>query len=253
MTDQEGLRSVGDVAALTGVTVRTLHYYEEIGLLVPAQRTATGYRRYGDDEVLRLHEIITWRGLGVPLDEIARVLDDPDHDPLETLRHHRRRLEAEVDRVGAAIDTIDEAIKKREEGTTMTDDELIQIFDGFDPAEHDEEVEERWGGTGAYEVSMRRAKAYRPEEWKAIKEEGSEINQRFVHLLSEGVPADSPEARDAAVAHRDHISRWFYEVTPEIHRGLAEMYVSDPRFTATYENTAEGLARYVHDAIVAST
>ena len=88
---------MSEVAHLTGVTVRTLHYYEEIGLLLPAERTDAGYRLYGDDELLRLHEILTWRDLGVPLDEIARVLDDPDHDPLETLVDQRRRFESRVD------------------------------------------------------------------------------------------------------------------------------------------------------------
>lgn len=134
----------------------------------------------------------------------------------------------------------------------MTDEELIEIFDGFDPSEYEQEATERWGETDAYVESTRRAKAHGPEEWEQIKSEGEEINNRFIDLLASGAPADSPEATATAVAHRDHITRWFYEVSPEMHRGLAEMYLADPRFTATYENAAEGLARYVHDAIVAS-
>lgn len=115
-----------------------------------------------------------------------------------------------------------------------------------------DEARERWGDTEAYRESQRRTSTYTPEDWERIKAESAEVGRGLVAALNAGTPADDPAVMDLAEEHRRQISRWFYDCGYDIHRGLADMYVADPRFTDTYEEQAPGLARYLHDAIHAN-
>ena len=124
------------------------------------------------------------------------------------------------------------------------------LFGGFDPSAYEDEARERWGHTDAYRESARRTAGYGEAEWREIRAEAEAIEAAFAELLTEGTPADAEGPRAVAERHREHLSRWFYEVSPEMHRQLAELYVADPRFAAQYETRASGLAGYVHDAIV---
>lgn len=244
-------RTVSEVAALTGVTVRTLHHYDEIGLVSPEERTDAGYRLYADRDLARLHDALFWRSLGFPLDEVRALLDDPDRDALEAMAAHRERLLAELGAVGARLAAVDAAIARAREGRPWTDDDLSALFDGFDPSVHEAEVEERWGDTEAYAESKRRTSRYGRAEWESVKREQEEVTARLAELCAAGVSADAPESRAAAEAHRAHIERWFYDCTPEIHLGLGETYVADPRFAAFYDQRAPGLSAWVRDAISA--
>jgi len=114
------------------------------------------------------------------------------------------------------------------------------------------EARERWGDTDAFRDSERRTSTYSRADWAMMRAEVEAIEQRLAWLMTSGIPADSPMARAAAEQHRAHISRWFYECSPDMHRSLAEMYVADARFTEHYDRRAPGLAEYVHDAIVAT-
>ena len=125
------------------------------------------------------------------------------------------------------------------------------MFEGFDPSEYEEEARERWGDTDAYRESARRTAQYGEAEWSEIRREAEEIVREMIAVMRAGAPADGTEARALAERHRQHISRWFYPCSTQMHRGLAEMYVVDERFTQTYEREAAGLAGYFHDAIVA--
>lgn len=244
-------RTVGDVARLTGLTVRTLHHYDEIGLLVPSARTEAGYRMYGEAEMLRLHDILVLREAGLPLDEIARLLDDPGRDVGSSLRLHRRQLTARVTDLERRIEAIDRLIERTETGETMDDELLAELFEGFDPAVHQDEARERWGHTDAYAVSQARVKTLEADDWRMLKREGDEITEGFARLLRSGVAPDSDEAAQLVKAQRDHMSR-FYPVTPEMHRGLGDMYVEDARFRETYDSVEPGLAAYIRDAILAA-
>jgi MerR family transcriptional regulator, thiopeptide resistance regulator len=243
------MKTVGEVADLAGVTVRTLHHYDELGLLSPSGRSEAGYRLYSYDDLARLREILIWRTLGFPLTEIGSLLDDPGHDRLAALERQRELLEREVDRLGALAAAVDAAIAAHVNGTSL---EEAKMFDGFDPSEYEEEARERWGHTEAYQESAHRTQQYGAAEWDEIRAESEAITRELVALMRSGAPADSSAARALAERHRGHISRWFYPCSPQMHRGLAEMYVADERFTQTYEREAEGLAAYVHDAIVAN-
>ncbi len=244
--------TVGDVARLAGITVRTLHHYDEVGLLRPSGRTAAGYRRYGQRDLERLQRILGYRELGFGLDKIAAVLDDPTVDPLEHLRQQHALLTDRVGRLQQQLAAIEKTMEAQQMGIRLDPEEMFEVFGDVDPTEHAAEVERRWGDTDAYRESHRRTSSYTKSDWKQIQSAGEGVEQALQRAMSAGLPATSQEAMDAAEAHRQHISRWFYALDYPMHRGLADMYVADPRFTAHYEERAPGLAAYVHDAIHAN-
>lgn len=244
-------RTVGEVAALANVTVRMLHHYDEIGLVRPSGRTSAGYRLYDEADLERLQSVLFYRELGFGLEEIRRALGEPDFDRGVALREQRDLLEAETRRLQRMRRAIDDAIAAHEGGRTMTDEAMFEVF-GEEQQALRQEAEERWGRTDAWGESRRRTAAYTKADWQEIKEESEAIMDGIVEVHRSGADADSEEAMDAVEAHRLQISRRFYDCSPEMQVNLGEMYVSDPRFEATYEELAPGLARWVRDAISAN-
>ena len=240
--------NVGEVAALAGVTVRTLHHYDRIGLLSPSGRSAAGYRQYAPADLDRLHSVLLYRELGFPLEEVATLLDDPAADPEAHLRRQHALLRDRLERTSAMVAAVEKEMEARAMGMSLTPEEKFEVFGEFDPDQYEEEVQERWGETDAYAQSKRRTSSYTKDDWLRIKAEGEDIEARFAEALRSGVPADSAQAMDLAEEHRQQISRNFYDCPPEMHAGLGRMYVEDERFTATYEAMAPGLAQYVSTA-----
>lgn len=245
--------TVGQVANLAGVTVRTLHHYDEIGLLAPTDRTSSGYRSYGVTDLERLRRILFYRELGFPLDEIATILADPRADAAEHLRRQHRLLSERIERLQAMAAAIEKELEAHQMGISLSPEEQFEVF-GTDKVggEWADEAEQRWGDTSAYKQSQRRTSKYTKQDWVKLKAEADEGLRAFADALRSGAPADSPVAMDLAEAHREYISRWFYDCDHDTHRGLAQMYVADPRFSKLYEDVAPGLAQYVHDAIMAN-
>ena len=244
--------NVGEVAELAGVTVRTLHHYDRIGLLSPSERTAAGYRRYTPSDLDRLHRVLVYRELGFPLEEIATLLDDPGADPVAHLRRQLTLLRDRLERTRAMVAAVEKEMEAQHMGIQLTPEERFEVFGDNDPAQYADEAEQRWGDTDAYRESRRRTTTYTKADWQRIKDEGEEIEQGLAAAMQAGAPADSERAMDAAEAHRQHISRWFYDCPPEMHAGLGRMYVEDERFTAHYEEIAPGLAQYVSTAVQAN-
>ena len=243
--------TVGQVADVFGVTVRTLHHYDEVGLLVPSERSAAGYRLYTDGDLVRLQQIVVYRRLELPLDEIASLLAG-DEDASAHLRRQREAVMNRLDELTEIVVAIDRALEREMEEQPATTAELTELFgDGFTD-EYEQEAEERWGETDAWKQSQSRTKRYTKADWAEVKAEMDAVNAAFVAALTAGEPATSEAAMDAAEQHRLHIHERFYELSHDFHRGLADMYVADPRFTKTYEDLAPGLAAYVHDAIHAN-
>jgi DNA-binding transcriptional MerR regulator len=243
------MRTVGELSRLAAVTVRTLHHYDEIGLLSPSGRSPAGYRLYDYEDLTRLQEILVWRRLGFSLPEIQGLLDDPAHDRAAALRRQRKLVELELERLSATARALDGALAAQENDTKM---EETEMFKDFDPSEYEQEAQERWGHTEAYKESARRAAGYGERDWSQIRAEADGVVRDFAGLMATGEPAGGEGARMVAERHRQHISRWFYPVSTGMHRNLAELYVSDPRFAASYDKVADGLAVYVHDAVVAN-
>jgi len=247
----EDFWSVGEVARAAGVTVRTLHHYDRIHLLPPSRRTSAGYRRYDQDDLTRLQRILAYRELGFALADVARLLDDPAGDPVAQLRHQHGLVLAQMERLAAIAAVLERTMEAHTMGLRLTPTEMLEVFGDHDPAQYAEEVQQRWADTEPYRQSARRTAGYTKDDWLRIKAEQEAVGARLAAALAAGEPADGPEATDAARAHGELINRYFYDLTPESHVGLAEMYLADPRFTRTYENVAPGLAQYLHDAIVA--
>jgi MerR family transcriptional regulator, thiopeptide resistance regulator len=245
--------SVGKVAALAGVTVRTLHHYDAIGLLVPSGRSATDHRRYAAADLERLQRILFYRELGFPLEQIAAILDDPHTDAAGHLRRQHTLLRERIARLQAMAAAVARALEAQAMGISLTPEEQFEVLGDFKPEEYAAEAEQRWGESDAYRASQRRASQYSKADWQQIKAESDAIEQGFAAALAAGVPAADPRATALAEQHRLQICRWFYDCSPAMQRGLAEMYVVDPRFAAHYDAIAPGLAQYVHDAIVAPT
>jgi DNA-binding transcriptional MerR regulator len=243
---------VGEVAGLAGVTVRTLHHYDRIGLLSPSGRTSAGYRRYSPADLDRLHQVLLYRELGFPLEEVATLLDDPSADPTEHLRRQHRLLRDRLERTSAMVAAVEKELEARAMGIALTPEERFEVFGEHDPAQYEAEVQERWGETEAYAQSKRRTAAYSKDDWLQILAEGERIERGLAEAMQSGVPADSEQAMDLAEEHRQQISRSFYDCPPEMHAGLGRMYVEDERFTAHYEQIAPGLAQYVSTAVQAN-
>src|SRR5688572_30098907 len=160
---------VKEVAHLSGLTVRTLHHYDSIGLLVPSDRSAAGYRLYDDDDLLRLQQIVIGRELGLSLEAIRRSLDDPCFDRRRALLTQRTELAARAERATEMIRAIDAALTAIEE-KDMGKVDFKKIFDGFDPEQYENEVEQRWGNTDAYKISAQRSKSYTEADWQRFKD-----------------------------------------------------------------------------------
>ncbi|MFV0134514.1 MerR family transcriptional regulator [Streptomyces sp. HMX87] len=244
--------SVGQVAGFAGVTVRTLHHYDDIGLLVPSERSHAGHRRYSDADLDRLQQVLFYRELGFPLDEVAALLDDPAADPRAHLRRQHRLLTARIEKLQKMAAAVEHAMEARKMGINLTPEEKFEVFGDFDPDRYEDEVQERWGGSDAYRQSRQRAASYTKEDWLRIQREADEITRRFVALMEAGEPADSGAAMDAAEEHRRWISRNHYDCGHEMHTCLGEMYVSDERFTRNIDKAGPGLAAYLRDAIAAN-
>jgi DNA-binding transcriptional MerR regulator len=244
--------TVGQVAKLAGVTVRTLRHYDEIGLLSPQTRTGAGYRRYGPEDVERLHQILLYRELGFTLDEIETILSEPDVGAREHLRRQHTLLLQRIIRLQEMAAAVEYLLEAQKVGINLTPEEKLEVFGEFDPDTYAEEAEQRWGGTDAYRESARRTARYTKDDWKKIQDETEDLMRRWVCALDDGAPAEGARAMDLAEEHRQQISRYFYECSFEIHVGLADMYIVDPRFTKNYDERRPGLAQYVHDAIHAN-
>lgn len=242
-----GERTVGEVAKATGLTVRTLHHYDEIGLVTPRSRSTSGYRLYSDADVERLHAVCTYRALGLSLESIGELLSDGDVG--NHLRRQHGLVTEQIARLRDVQLMLETMMEARVMDVNLTDEEVFEIFGEHDPNAHQEEAEQRWGDSEAFRESTRRARSYGADEWRQIKAEAEEIEQRFAELLRQGSTATAPEARAVAEQHRQHIDRWFYPCSPQLHRGLADLYESDARFAEHYDGRESGLAHFVSAAI----
>ncbi|MEV0584646.1 MerR family transcriptional regulator [Nonomuraea sp. NPDC050310] len=244
--------SVGQVARLAGITVRTLHHYDEIGLLSPGERSAAGYRRYTDDDLVRLQQILFYRELDFGLEEIAVILDDPQVDEMTHLRRQHELLQVRLGRVQDLLAAVELAMEARGSSITLTAAERLEVFGSFKPEEHEAEAERRWGGGREFAESRRRVASYGKAEWLQLREEGEQLMREVAQALKAGLEPDDPRVMDLAERHRGYISRWFYDCGYAVHRGLGQLYVEDPRFTEAVDQVMPGVAAFLREAIEAN-
>jgi len=244
--------TVGAVAAVTGVSVRTLHHYDHIGLVVPSVRTPAGYRGYTDADIERLHLVLAYRSVGMPLDEIRALLDEPSADVLGHLRRQHGLLLEQAERLQRTIKAVEELMNARRKGVQLTAEEQVEIFgtSAFGE-EYAAEAGERWGETDAWKQSLQRVSQFSRQDWIAIKAEGEALLEALAQAKRGGVKPGSAEANELAARHRSSIER-SYDCDDEIHRNLVGTYLADERFTRYYDDVEPGLAQFVHDIVVAS-
>lgn len=243
---------VGALAKLAGVTVRTLHHYDEIGLLVPSERTAAGYRSYTDADVARLQRILFYRELELPLDRIHALLSDPEADEQDHLRRQHELLGERITRLQRIRDAVATTLEAHDMSIDLTPEERLEVFGDKDPSQYSTEASERWGDTEAYRVARERVKTYTKDDWKRVVAKAEAIEADFASALLAGEPADGEVAMDLAERARLQIDQAYYPLSHDMHVNLADLYIEDARFTKHYDDRAPGLAQFVHDAIDAN-
>lgn len=242
--------TVQQLATLAGVSTRTLHYYDEIGLLIPSRVKNNGYRYYEEDELLRLQQILFFRELEFPLEEIKRIMSSPAFDMSKALKDHRKLIELKKERLSKLIETIDKTLKKINKKITMDDQELYGNFTKEEMEKYSEEAKERWGHTDAWKQSQERVKEMGKDGLKKALDDSKAITLAIAECMKAGLPASDAKTQKHIAEHYTWL-RNFYEPGLEMYRGLGEMYVADERFTKTYEDIAPGLAQYMRDGMVA--
>ncbi|CAN5830254.1 MerR family transcriptional regulator [soil metagenome] len=245
--------TVGQVAERFGVTVRTLHHYDQIGLLSPSERSHAGYRLYTEQDLTRLQHVVVYRRLGFPLEQINELLDgEASAELVKHLQRQRAAVTSRLEEMSDLVTAIDRALEKEMKGINLTKEEQRELFGEDFSDEYAAEAEQRWGDTEGWKQSQARTSQYTKADWEQIKAEGDQANAAFGAAMEAGEPATSQAAMDAAEESRRQIEKWFYDLTPDFHRNLGDMYLADPRFTKTYEDVKAGLAQYVRDAIHAN-
>lgn len=250
--------TVSQVARMSGVSVRALHHYDEIGLLRPSGRSAAGYRLYAGSDLDRLQQILLFRELEFPLAEIQRILGDPEFDLGAALRMQRQMLSERTVRTRELIKAVDAALARLEKGGSIMEkhdekpDDMFTVWREFKSDAYEEEAKQQWGHTDAYKESKRRTNRYTKQDWEALGKEAEQIYRGVAALMEAGTPPTSEAAMDLAERHRQHISHWFYPCPKEMHRGLGELYVADSRFTANIDRMKAGMSQYMCDAFRAN-
>ncbi len=243
--------SVGQVADLAGVTVRTLHHYGQIGLLEPAERSGAGYRLYSDADLTRLQHILFYRELGFSLEDILTMLADPGATTAAHLRRQHALLRKRIGRLTEMAVAVEKEMEAHTMGIQLTPEEKFEIFGPSYSEDYETEAEQRWGDGAAWAQSRSRTAKLSKQDWIEIKAAGDDLDRRLAATMVAGSDPTSVAAMDLAEEHRESIAR-FYDCSPEMHRGLGDMYLADERFTKTYEDVAPGLAQWLRDAIHAN-
>ena len=237
-------KTISEMAKLSGVSVRTLHYYDEIGLLAPSEVVSeTGYRYYDDNSLEKLQQILFYRELDFPLKEIAQIMNASDYNKEEALTRQRELLKLKRKRLDKLIGLLDANMKG---DTTMS-------FDEFDTTEIDEakvkyaeEVKERWGNTDVYTQSQKKTAHYTKEDWARINGERENLQKQFATCIGEDPSCE--RVQELVRLWQKHITDYYYDCTKEILSGLGQMYVLDERFTKNIDKQGAGTAKFMNAA-----
>ncbi len=249
-------RTIGQLAALTGLTVRALHHYDAIALVRPSHRSGAGYRLYTDDDLRRLQQVLLLRELGFGLDAVRDLVEAPAEQKRQALLAQRTTLEQQRRHVDAVLRAVDATLQSLETDTIMnTDMSTEHLFDGYEQfqnGEYGKEAQQRWSDTDAWKISRQRTGGYSKEDWARISAEANAITAEFLAAMQRGDPADSQSATAIAERHREHIERHFYPCSHSMHTNVASLYTGDERFKAQYDKHAAGLSAYIESAVRAN-
>jgi len=237
--------TIKKLADLAGVSVRTLHYYDEIGLLKPESRSESGYRYYGEEAVVRLQQIMFFRALGFGLEDIGRIISMPDFDVLEALQSHRTLLMKKAERIHDLLTTVDKTIQKLKGEIKMQIKEYYQGFSDEQIEKYREEVRRRWGEKALEESEGRVIKMGR-ERFAELQAEGQKIFQAISDNISSGW--------DSAVVQAE-VAKWrqwlenFHHYSEEAVAGLGQEYSRNPEFAGFFQKIHKDLPGFLTKAI----
>lgn len=235
---------INEVAKLTGVTVRTLHYYDKIGLLKPSEITAAGYRIYDNEALGRLQQILFFRELDFPLEEIKDIMENPVFNKTEALENQKVLLMKKRNRIDKLISLVEHTIKGEKQ----------MSFEEFDMEEietakkkYAKEAKERWGNMDAYAESEKKSNHYSKEQWQEINAESGKIMKAFAENRNKA--PESKEVQELVKKWQEHITARFYHCTNEILQGLGVMYTEDERFKENMDRYGAGTTELMSKAI----
>ena len=238
-------------ADVVGVTVRTLHHWDEVGLACPSQRTSGGHRLYDAADVARLHRVCLYRELGVPLADIAELLDAPADDAEGSLRRQRDQVREHIRRLERSADALDRLIEARRSGVLLSPEEQVAIFGADWRPSWQLEARERWGDSEQWAQHAERSADRSPEDWRRIVADVDALHADLAAAVRGAVRPGSVEANALAERHRASIGAYF-DCTPSMHVCLGRTYVTDPGYRSFYDGFAPGLADWLRDAINAN-
>ena len=234
---------IKEFAEFTGVSVRTLHYYDEIGLLTPAfVDRSTGYRFYDENSLLRMQEILFYRELDFSLKSIGEILSSPNYDKNKALNEQKHLLALKKERLERLIYAIDGAVKG---------ENIMKAFDNSEFEKHKVEAKEKWGNTDAYKQHEEKTRDYSKQKWNNLAEGMDQIMTEFALCMRNGAATDSVETQNLVKMLQNYITENYYSCTNEILAGLGQMYVADARFKNNIDKHGEGTAAFICEAIEA--
>ncbi len=232
---------VKEFAEICGVSVRTLHYYDEIGILKPCEVDRyTGYRFYDENSLLRMQEIMFYRELDFPLKSINEILSSPDYDKEKALCEQKNLLILKKERLERLISAIDGAMKG---------ENIMKAFDNTQLEQYRAEAKKRWGKTDAYNEYEEKTKAYSKDKFESLADGMEEIFAEFSVCMKNGASPDSKDVQSLVKALQSYITENYYTCTNEILAGLGQMYVADERFKSNIDKHADGTAEFASKAI----
>ena len=244
--------SIQALARLSGVTTRTLRWYDQIGLLKPSRVAESGYRYYGPAEVDRLQDILYYRALGVGLAQIRACLDAPSFDRLAALRGHLAALEAQRARLDGLIHSVQDTICAQERSEIMNDEQKFEALKQKIVTRHEalygQEARTKYGNP-MVDAAQHAVLDLTPAQYREWNELGEEIRRRLEAAVQAGLSPESEEGRTVTALHRRWLTITGSPYDPAKHRGIAALYVDDPRFTAYYDRAVPGCARFLWDAV----
>ncbi len=232
---------IKEFAEFTGVSVRTLHYYDEIGLLKPAFiDEQNGYRFFDEHSLLRMQEILFYRELDFSLKSIGEILSSPDYDKTKALKEQKHLLTLKKERLEKLILAIDGAVKG---------ENIMKAFDNSEFEKYKAEAKEKWGKTNAYREHEEKTKTYSKQKWNDLADGMDNIMAEFAAYKRDGETPDSAVVQNLVKMLQNHITENYYLCTNEILAGLGQMYVLDERFKDNIDKHADGTAEFICDAI----
>lgn len=247
VTDADAL-AVGQAAERLGVTVRTLHHWDDIGLARPATRTRTGYRLYTATDLRRLQRIVIYRELGLGLDDIRELLESTAADIPAALHAQRADIGARITRLQALAAGVDRMLQAHEHGVLLTAAQQAEIFGSEWNPDWIAQAHERWGDTTQWAQYVERSATRTPDDWRAATDDMAAVEHDLAAAFDDGVAAGTDRADALAEQHRAAISAYF-PVTVDMHVCLGRMYEADPAFAAHYDGIRPGLCGWLRHVI----